>query len=109
MEAYLGYLVIAFLGVLLAVLIRSLIKMYERLGNTNTNKAINPSEIYGTLVDAMNEAMKLRDDRQRKYVRKNKAAVEESTDEPEEVPMDEVEAKVKKLWEYYRDTTGDVE
>jgi len=106
MEVYLGYLMIAFLGIVLVVLIRSLMKMYERLWNNSGSNKQNPEEQAAILLDAINEANKLREDRQRKATAK-KLSVSEQEEQQEQQITPDMESKIEALWQQYKELGGE--
>ena len=105
MEAYVGYLFLTVLGLVLALLIRSITKMYERLWNGKSSASKNPEEEYQIMVEAINTANKLSEDRARKRVNKVKEPTPEDIEEAmstSPVPTD-LQGIVEALYKKYQD------
>jgi len=106
MEVYVGYLMVGFLGIVLVVLIRSLMKMYERLWNNAGSNKQNPEEQATILLDAINEANKLKEDRLRKHQAK-KLSVSEQEEQQEQQITPDIESKIEALWQQYKELGGE--
>lgn len=104
MEAYIGYAFLLVLGLVLALLIRSITKMYERLWNSANGKKDNPQETYETMLEALNSANKLAEDRARKRIIKTREPNAEEQEEALSVnpQPDDLQRKVDELYETYK-------
>ncbi|MBA7543102.1 hypothetical protein ES705_35428 [subsurface metagenome] len=106
MEEYLSYVLVAFLGLILALLARSLTKMYERLWNNANKKPVNPEEQAALLLEVVNEALKLKEDRQRKLKTKQ-LPISEKEEQPEQTVTPDMESKIEALWQQYKELGGE--
>ena len=70
MEQYVALLGLLVIGGIAAVFVRWILKAYERLWNSDHQKQRSPAEFYGIVEEAVNEAIKKAQDRQRKAIRK---------------------------------------
>jgi len=77
-EILAGVLALAIL-VILTILVKSLTRVYENGFKRPEREDVDPGRIAGILTDAVNEALKLQEDRNRK--RSKRSVVEEMSDE----------------------------
>lgn len=116
MEEYLTFGLLSVMGLILALLIRSITKMYERLWNShNTEGKLpqNPEELFIIMREAMNEANKRQEDRYRKRQPRSSVDTEEETPgvaRPEALAgakANDVDAKVEAMWQQYKEMGGE--
>jgi len=100
MENYLTIGMLTLFGLILGILIRSALKIVEKLGNGVSTKPQNPEELYGIMLEAVNRANKLSEDRARKR------APKDEDEEPINTDIKNTEDKITALWEQYKELGG---
>lgn len=112
-EVYLVYLLIICLIGMLGILIRGLLRQYEKIWTNANDHSKDPTEIRETMVEAINLAFSRYEDRMRKRVHRAKTdpellkVAEEIAEESDMPLVDEDISKIyKKLKELYNESAA---